>query len=330
MSTRLEEALDKMNKNVDKATESVRKAYEATFGTTTPRTRIPYSPHLPHNVDCTECKRAITGRLFTCLECDSYHLCHGCERSGRHIKHPMLRLGHPDTPREIRKVEKTYVEVKEVEKLVETKFEHVAERIAAVEETIANHQVISKDKTLPAPTVFRSERAKRHRDEGRASRKPKRIPYPLPTSWSETLHETQKKAKLDARYAEKKKSVVIERLPEAANHDAVVQAVLDHSDFKHKTKFRTAQRLGKQSDDRNRIVKVQFETDEAALDFTRLFRTATTHLTEDIVDYKPYVRRDLTPVELEFRSDLRALARWINENTADKVILIDLDMFYKV
>ena len=76
------------------------------------------------------------------------------------------------------------------------------------------------------------------------------------------------------------------------------------------------------------MVQVQFETDNAATDFIRHFRTATTCLTEGL-DLKPYVRRDLTPCELEFRSDMRALARWINENTEDKVILIDLDLFYK-
>src|ERR1700752_3299450 len=106
MSTRLEDASEKVDKTMDKASsdwESDRKAYgcvytyeelfgkrEETSATTTPRTRITYSPHLPHNVECSECKRAITGRLFTCLECDDYHLCHGCERSGRHVEHPTL------------------------------------------------------------------------------------------------------------------------------------------------------------------------------------------------------------------------------------------------
>ena len=46
---------------------------------------LEYSPHRSHNVDCTECKRAITVRLFTCLECDAYHLCHECERAGHHV-----------------------------------------------------------------------------------------------------------------------------------------------------------------------------------------------------------------------------------------------------
>ena len=136
------------------------------------------------------------------------------------------------------------------------------------------------------------------------------------------------KAKQDVRYAEKKKSVIIERLPETTDHDTVVNSVLDHKNFKHKARFRSAHRIGKKSEESRRMVKVNFETEEAASDFARLFRTATTNLIEGLA-LKPYVRRDLTQIELEFRSDLRALARWINENTDDKVILIDLELFYR-
>ena len=75
-------------------------------------------------------------------------------------------------------------------------------------------------------------------------------------------------------------------------------------------------------------MKVHFDTEEAVKDFNRLFRTATARITEGL-DSKPYARRDLTPLELEFRSDFRALARWINENTDDKVILINLGLFYR-
>jgi hypothetical protein len=75
-------------------------------------------------------------------------------------------------------------------------------------------------------------------------------------------------------------------------------------------------------------VKVHFDSEDAAMEFTRLFRMATKRLTEDL-DFKPFARRDLTPAELEYRSDLRALARWINENTDDKVILINLELFYR-
>jgi hypothetical protein len=241
----------------------------------------------------------------------------------------MLRLRNPDTLREaLTKKTGPCTDLKIVEQLVEVKFEQVVERIAKVEETIKDHQVISNNKRLPAPNVFRSERVKRQRTEGQTPRKPKRVPYPLPTSGYETLHETQKKAKEDVRWAEKKKAVIIERLPESMSHDAIVQAVLGCSDYKHKARFRTAERCGKQSDERNRIVKVQFETEVAAFDFMRLFRTATTHLTCGL-ELKPYVRRDLTPQELEFRSDLRSLSRWINENTNDKVIVIDLELYYK-
>ena len=112
------------------------------------------------------------------------------------------------------------------------------------------------------------------------------------------------------------------------DHELVIKTVLDHPSFKHKVKFRSANRLGQRNYERNRIVKVHFETEEAATDFMRLFRTATAQLTEGL-DAKPYARRDLTRPELAFRSDLRALAKWINENTDDKVILINLDLFYR-
>jgi len=166
-----------------------------------------------------------------------------------------------------------------------------------VEETIKTHQVTSCKNTLPAPIAFRSERVKQNRSDGRALRKPKRVSYALPRSWLETSHETEIKAKQDVRYAEKKKSVIIERLPESMNHDAIVQAVLDCSDYKHKAKFRSTHRIGKQSEESRRMVKVNFETEEAASDFARLFRTATTNLIEGLA-LKPYVRRDLTQIEL--------------------------------
>ena len=171
------------------------------------KAKLGYTPQRSHNVDCTECKRAITGRLFTCLECDAYHLCHECERARLHVEHPMLRLGNPDTPRVVRTKGKTEpcTDLNAVEQLIEAKFEQVVERIAEVEETIKDHQVISNYKRLPAPNALRSERVKRQRTEGQTPRKPKRIPYPLPTSWTETLHETQKKAKTLAMQKRRKR-----------------------------------------------------------------------------------------------------------------------------
>ena len=78
------------------------KAYDPemdTIATSKRADMLTFSPHLPHAYDCNECKRRITGRLFECFECDNYHLCHECERAGHHVEHPMLRLGHPQTPR---------------------------------------------------------------------------------------------------------------------------------------------------------------------------------------------------------------------------------------
>jgi hypothetical protein len=156
----------------------------------------------------------------------------------------MLRLAHPNNPREFEPKKSAETKASEqLEKLVEAKLEQVAERIAAVEVAIKDHQVIQKDNSLPAPTNFRSERNKK-RIATRATKKPKLVPYPLPSSWTESLHETQAKAKMDTRFVEKKKTVVIERLPETTNHETVVKSVLDHPNFKNKDKFRSANRLG--------------------------------------------------------------------------------------
>ena len=192
---------------------------------TTKRPNIPenmkFSPHNVYGTKCTECHRWIYGRLFACFDCENYMLCHECERSGTHCWHPMLRVAHPDAPRELRAKgsdEFRAVEdcLQRIDQQINTKFEQVTERITTVEVAIKNHQVTQRDNPLPAPIIFRSERNKKH-NATRSTKKPKLVPYPLPTSWTESLHETREKAKMDTRFAEKKKAVVIERLPETTN-----------------------------------------------------------------------------------------------------------------
>lgn len=157
-------------------------------------------------------------------------------------------------------------------------------------------------------------------------------PVPLPFHLHQQRIETLIEAQRHPDFVEKKKHVVIERLPEKDDDEddqslmkEIVDSVLD-ADEKNEIRkdFQKVERHGNTKG--KRVTKVYFATEKSAKTFMRLFGRSTAAKTA-AYNEKPFVRRDMTPIELDLQ---RTMRKFVNEaNQVKKQFFYrDLNIFY--
>lgn len=139
-----------------------------------------------------------------------------------------------------------------------------------------------------------------------------------PTQLFDSYWDSRAKAALEEatkhhEFEEKKKRVVLERMPLDIEPDPIVNAIVDNLSSDAKADFKKTFRHPDRAKNPTRIVKVEFKTEKSAREFMTKFRTLAP---ENIKRMKPmpFARRDMTPAELRLQFEMRkVLKSWLDE-----------------
>jgi len=147
------------------------------------------------------------------------------------------------------------------------------------------------------------------------------------------LHKKNAEEELLTLFEKKKYYAVIERLPEGQDEtedteqmNSSVDQVVNSAAFDCDKKFEV-KRHGKKINNRPRIIKVKFGTQQAASLFIQLFRQV--HKPKK-GEHSPFARRDLTPPELQLQNHLKQqVAEYNKQHGPGAATYRDLKIFYK-
>jgi hypothetical protein len=161
-------------------------------------------------------------------------------------------------------------------------------------------------------------------------------PFQLNLDWKVRQLETHMAAGKHPDFERKKKTIVLERLPEKTTEtddiallQKVVGAVTTDPDLNIAAEVSSIRRHGRKREGQSkpRLVKVDFKSEIAARKFMIHYRRLSKDNNNEPAAAS-FARRDLTPTELELQQELRQLAYQINQKAGRAVCFYrDLNIF---